>query len=316
MAPPAHPSYSGPEEVLGKIFANEAPIVWVRVHEFQLESLKAIALRILRHCVRYMSCGTSLQRPVTIDRTISQGQSLLVGGVNVPGEVGPYRFSGPITILVCHGNEGAFNVAEEVRAAAHEGRTDARTDAAGPRTVMIREAEGVLDDAPAGTDAVLLLYLTNRTFLDEGGTVARLVQTAMDRRVPIALVAEQDPGRGGCPFRLCMQQTPQMLQQPPYKLFDTVAVPLYSSPEHRKVSLRHVLRSMGAAPCDAAALTRCLRICRRHILEAPIAIPGKNSFIAAKQTLSTAAERWTARTGPTASRSRSPSSASPRPSSV
>ena len=234
--------------MLGKIFANEAPIVWVRVHEFQLESLKAIALRILRHCVRYMSCGTSLQRPVTIDRTISQGQSLLVGGVNVPGEVGPYRFSGPITILVCHGNEGAFSVATEVRAAAHEGRTDARTDAAGPRTVMIREAEGVLDDAPAGTDAMLLLYLTNRTFLDEGGTVARLVQTAMDRRVPIALVAEQDPGRGGCPFRLCMQQTPQMLQQPPYKLFDTLAVPLYPSVQHRKVSLRHVLRGMGAQP--------------------------------------------------------------------
>ena len=86
----------------------------------------------------------------------------------------------------------------------------------------------------------------------------------------------QEPSCGGVPFRIFFQQTPQVLLQPPYKLFDTVAVPLYSSPEHRKVSLRHVLRSMGAAPCDAAALTRCLRICRRHILEAPIAIPGKS----------------------------------------
>jgi len=157
----------------------------------------------------------------------------------------------------------------------------------------------------------LLLYLNEKTFLDPSGTVARIVQTAMDRGIAIAPVAEQDPASGGCAFRQFFQQTPQVLQQPPYKLFDTVAVPLYSSPEHRKVSLRHVLRSMGAAPCDAAALTRCLRICRRHILEAPI--PG---FIAAKRTLSTAAERWTARTESTASRSRSPSSASPRPSSV
>ena len=128
---------------------------------------------------------------------------------------------------------------------------------------MIREAEGVLDDAPAGTNAVLLLYLTNRTFLDEGGTVARLVQTAMDRRVPIALVAEQDPGRGGCPFRVCMQQTPQMLQQPPYKLFDTVAVPLYPAPEHRRVSRRLALSSMGAVPCDAGPLQRRWQLRRR-----------------------------------------------------
>ena len=73
----------------------------------------------------------------------------------------------------------------------------------------------------------LLLYLNDRTFLDEGGTVARLVQTAMDRRITIVPVAEQDPASGGVPFRTFFQQTPQVLQQPPYKLFDTLAVPLY-----------------------------------------------------------------------------------------
>uniref|UniRef100_A0A7S3X392 Uncharacterized protein n=1 Tax=Emiliania huxleyi TaxID=2903 RepID=A0A7S3X392_EMIHU len=103
-----------------------------------------------------------------------------------------------------------------------------------------------------------------------------MVQTAMDRRIPIALVAEQEPSRGGCPFAQLLQQTPRVLQQPPYKLYDTLAVPLFPSMEHRRVSLRHILRSMGAVPCDARALTRCLHLCRRRIgrlLEVPT--PGK-----------------------------------------
>ena len=46
-----------------------------------------------------------------------------------------------------------------------------------------------------------------------------------------------------------------MLQQ----LLDTLAVPLYSSQEHRKVSLRH-----GAEPCDAGLLQQqhWQRFCR------------------------------------------------------
>ncbi|EOD31215.1 hypothetical protein EMIHUDRAFT_253606 [Emiliania huxleyi CCMP1516] len=87
---------------------------------------------------------------------------------------------------------------------------------------------------------------------------------AMDRRIVIAPVAEQEPSRGGVPFRNFFQQTPQVLQQPPYKLFDTLAVPLYSSQEHRKVSLRHVLRGMGAEPCDAGLFQQhWQRLCRR-----------------------------------------------------
>ena len=60
------------------------------------------------------------------------------------------------------------------------------------------------------------------------------------------MLHEQDPKRGGCPFRTFFDQTPDVLQRR-YRLFDTLAVPLYPSPEHRKVSLRHALRCLGAS---------------------------------------------------------------------
>lgn len=51
---------------------------------------------------------------------------------------------------------------------------------------------------------------------------------------------------GGCPFSVIYDQTPKHLLDPPYKLFDKLAVPLYPMAEHRKISLRHILKSMGA----------------------------------------------------------------------
>ena len=231
VAPPAYPSYSGPDEVLACVFDEADPIVWVRVHDFQVESLKEIALRMLRHTPYY-----------------ARHNSELAPGVAVPGEVGPFALSSPITVLVCRDNKGAFDVAREVKAVAREGRGSAATNA---EAFTIREADDALERAnaaPLQGRAVLLLYLNEKTFLDPSGTVARIVQTAMDRGIAIAPVAEQDPASGGCAFRQFFQQTPQVLQQPPYKLFDTLAVPLYPSSQHRKVSLRHVLRGMGAQP--------------------------------------------------------------------
>ena len=236
VSPPAYPSYSGPDEVLARVFDEAKPIVWVRVHDFQVESLKEIALRMLRQ-VPYYALHTSELTP----------------GVAVPGEIRPHGFTGVVTILVCHGNKGAHDLAKELKAAEAEGRSSSAATPKGndaPERVTIREAEEALEAnaPPLHSNVVFLLYLTERTFLDEGGAVARLVQKAMDRGISITPVAEQEPCRGGCAFRQFFQQTPQVLQQPPYKLFDTLAVPLYPSVQHRKVSLRHVLRGMGAQP--------------------------------------------------------------------
>ena len=94
-APPAYPCYRGPEEMLARVF-EKTPIVWVRVNAFQLESLKAIALRMLLHSPYYAS------------RTAE-----LAAGVTVPGEVVPVALSGPVTLLHCRDNEGAFELSED-----------------------------------------------------------------------------------------------------------------------------------------------------------------------------------------------------------
>ena len=165
---------------------------------------------------------------------------------------------------MCSGNEGAANVAELVETAAGEGRGST----ASAEAVAIRDAEEALEGvnaAPLSGHVVFLLYLNDKTFLDAGGAVARLVQAAMDRRIAVAMVHEQDPACGGVPFRNFFQQTPQVLLQPPYTLFDTVAVPLYPAPAHRTVSLRLILTSMGAVPCDAGPLRRRWQLLRRRI---------------------------------------------------
>ena len=188
----------------------------------------------------------------------------LAAGVIVAGEVPPYAFVGPVTILVCRDNEDADGIARELKNAAGEGRGST----ASAETVTIRDAEEALEGAnaaPLSGHVVFLLYLNDKTFLDAGGAVARLVQAAMDRRIAIAPIHEQEPARGGVPFRNFLQQTPQVLQQPPYKLFDTVAVPLFLAPEHRNVSLRLALSSMGAVPCDAGPLRRRWQLLRRRI---------------------------------------------------
>ena len=61
----------------------------------------------------------------------------------------------------------------------------------------------------------------------------------------MVLVHEQDPSKGGCPFRRFFEVTPTDLVVSA-KLFNTVAVPLYPSKEHRAISFLYILASMGA----------------------------------------------------------------------
>ena len=201
-------------------------------------------------------------------------------GLTLPGELSTFRFPPPcITILICDANVGAWAVADEVRA------TTARTSS--HSTVRVEEAGPVLAAGatqPPGAVG-LLIYLNERAFTDAGGVVAATVQRAMDARVPIALVHEQDEERGACVFARYFDLAPDVLQQSPYKLFDLVAVPLYPGADHRKIrsatsislhlqpllnphltsplppparSLRHVMRDLGAEPVVKAHLIKRL----------------------------------------------------------
>ena len=247
VAPAGHRSYRGAGEAFSAVFGTD-PIVWVRVHDFQVVSLKATALRLLRALPYYKAHPSEISK-----------------GLKVSDELGKFAFASPTTLLVVAANGGARKVAHELKANATDGKENA----------TIADAEELLlgGSKPPGKP-VLILYLNASTFLDTGGVVAAMVKRALDLRLPIAPVQEQDPSLGGCPFRVFFEQCPKELQMPPYKLFDTLAVPLYPAPEHREISLRHVLRGMGGRSQSARGMRRavsitaavlvCARCCRRR----------------------------------------------------
>jgi hypothetical protein len=222
--PDAYPAYSGPEEAVRRVFEHDDPVMWVRAADFQTVSLKAIASRILPHLLYYTKHPTAL-----------------AAGLKLAGELGPVVVSHPITLLVCNANTGAQAVAEEIRLAAA-----VVSSSASP--IMIEDAANAIassDDATAVHEhTVLLVYLTKDAFLGDDGVLAHDVQRAIDAEIPLALVHEQEPTRGACAFSILYGQTPDFLLRPPYKIFDIVAVPLYFSLEHRKISLWQVLKYM------------------------------------------------------------------------
>ena len=55
---------------------------------------------------------------------------------------------------------------------------------------------------------------------------------------------ENDKDKGGCSFNLIWDQTPPELLNPHYKLYDEIAVPLYSLNVYRQASLRLLVEKM------------------------------------------------------------------------
>ena len=229
QAPAAYLDFRGPEEVIQRVFAKE-PILWERVQNFQLVSLKLIALRMMRHLPFYINNPQQLEK-----------------GLQVAGELAPCIMKRPVRLLVCSHNTGAQHVAEEVL---QEGK--------GGELISIlpvsQQADLMLAEKQEDIDQMLLLYLNDRVFkVHSADSVGELVKRAMDLKITIIPVLEQDPQRGGCFFDVIYDQTaPQELIHPPYKLWDTVVIPLYPGVYHRTISLRHILKSMGAKPSRRA----------------------------------------------------------------
>jgi hypothetical protein len=226
--PDEYPTFLGPEEAVRRVFGHEDPVVWVRPTDFQVISLKAIASRILSHLLHY-----------------TKYPSELAAGFKLAGELGPIVISKPITLLVCDANAGARALAEEISHAA-----TAAGASAGTSPVLVEDAAIAVMGANLVTEAarqhsVLLVYLTKDTFLDDNGVFGSVVQRAMDMKIQLVLVHEQEASQGACAFSVLFGQIPDFLLKPPYKIFDRVAVPLYSSPVHREISLRRVLKDIG-----------------------------------------------------------------------
>ena len=242
-------------DALEKVF-QRPPILWVRVHDFQLVSLKMISLRILYELK-------------------SASQRALDKGVYVPGELTPVVLD-PLTILVCKQNERAFEVAAEARGRTPDIRiVDAskyiagetgRRSMASNRISRASSAAGSARPRPPPPDAAIeeaaanphvevgvssprsrvffLLYLNKKTFLDEEEETARCVRGALNKGIPVVLVHEMDSDRGGVPFRVFFANTPEDLMIN-YGLYNTVAVPLYTQPPYRAVSIILIRKALG-----------------------------------------------------------------------
>mmetsp|Transcript_8595 Transcript_8595/g.26483 ORF Transcript_8595/g.26483 Transcript_8595/m.26483 type:complete len:1239 (-) Transcript_8595:80-3796(-) len=218
-----HPELGGTEGVISAVFA-QSPIVWARVHDFQVQSLKCIIQRILTHLPYYC-----------------RHPDELTGGLTVRGELGKLGFSAPTRIIVCASNAGAREVAGEL---ADEVAFPASVER--PTVLVTHEVP-----KPTTTRDAVLLYLNEGTFVDADGALTAFVKQVIEAKMSIAMLHEQCPSRGACPFGILLGQTPRELQAPPYSLYDSLAVPLYPSAEHRPISLRHALLSIGARPVHA-----------------------------------------------------------------
>jgi hypothetical protein len=93
--------------------------------------------------------------------------------------------------------------------------------------------------------SLLLLYLNDNIFMDEGDNMKGIIQAAKDMEIDIVLVLEQDRKKGGCEFTHFFKVTPQILIDRPYELYREIAIPLYTTSEYRIVSLHQIIRRMG-----------------------------------------------------------------------
>ena len=225
--PAAYPEFQGPSEVIERVLLAEESIVWVRVRDFQIESLKLIAFRMVKHLPYYIENTQELEK-----------------GLKVAGELVPCGFNSSVRVLICDRNHGAHQLAEEL---VREG--------AGAMPISIQSVSNQADlmrAQQAQFRLVLLLYLNKYSFVDSQESVGEVVKHAMDMKISIIPVHEQDAEKGGCGFGAIFDQTPEELVLEPYKLWDTLAIPLYRAKEHRRISLRHMLYGMGAMPLRGA----------------------------------------------------------------
>ena len=94
-----------------------------------------------------------------------------------------------------------------------------------------------------------------------------------DKKACLVMMHEQDPAKGGCEFRHFITATPDVLLKQ-YRVFDTLAVPLYPSPEHRAISIRHGLCSLGAKQQKQSFFARLSGEARSRAASVSEASPG------------------------------------------
>eukprot|EP00592_Proboscia_alata_P029406 CAMPEP_0194446598 /NCGR_PEP_ID=MMETSP0176-20130528/128522_1 /TAXON_ID=216777 /ORGANISM="Proboscia alata, Strain PI-D3" /LENGTH=1028 /DNA_ID=CAMNT_0039273333 /DNA_START=1712 /DNA_END=4799 /DNA_ORIENTATION=+ len=200
--------------------------MWLNETNFQIETIKMVVHRILLHLPYYR-----------------RNKEILDGGLEVTDEIGPQGIYEQLIVFSCTSNKGCQVVYDEIQSELAEGNNLISN-------VDFEEFLEHINELPSHR-VVLLLYLNKDAFDDEkSGKEMRtsvLVKKATDFGIQLVLMHEQDPEKGACPFNDFFQLTPSDLLDKPYNIYNTLAIPLHASLEHRRVSLRCILRSMGSS---------------------------------------------------------------------
>lgn len=193
---------------------EEDPILWLgsSLQCLAAESIKLVTLHILSQLPYYQANHNEVS-----------------AGLKLGNEPGPLVVSSPLTLLYCKSNVGAFDVAKDIKEMYGN--------------ISLCDFEMDFQSEPdASEDLVLLLYLNDRTFSDTESIVQQTVEFALKAKIKVVLVHEIDKDKGGCSFTSIWDQAPPELLNPPYKLYDEIAVPLYSLDVYRQASLRLLVK--------------------------------------------------------------------------
>ena len=250
---------------LAEVLFNEEQLVvpWHRVADFQLLSLRLIAER---------TCATTLGASPR-DSELDQGSRLYARG-----EIQrmTFVFRDKVSLYTSAANPGAAAAALELAdkfggAAGGGGFTTTQRRPAAFTDYVASEEEKLIDQnmtEPAITHALkrsgsskffstrrpapaadveathMVLYLNEQTFVSEAGEIlAHELREARAAGLPIEMLHECDPARGGCEFATFFNTTPEDLLVD--GLFTKLATALHPGP-HREVSFAQLAKSLGA----------------------------------------------------------------------
>ena len=171
------------DEMRAKIFDGRTTITWHRISHYQNLTLKLIANEMLSYGPKYGSGKEELTL-------------ILAGEVNVA----ELALDESLVLWCSAGNSGAAEAAQELVSSMASGGAALR----------------VVDSQPvqaSGVSAFMLLYLNDKTWVEQGDVLERDVRTAREGRsgLKIVMVHENDPKKGGCDFGLMFSTTPQEL---------------------------------------------------------------------------------------------------------
>ena len=171
------------DEMRAKIFDGRTTITWHRISHYQNLTLKLIANEMLSYGPKYGSGKEELTL-------------ILAGEVNVA----ELALDGSVVLWCSAGNSGAAEAAQELVSSMASGGAALR----------------VVDSQPvqaSGVSAFMLLYLNDKTWVEQGDVLERDVRAAREGQpgLKIVMVHENDPKKGGCDFGLMFSTTPQEL---------------------------------------------------------------------------------------------------------